>query len=144
MTSSSKVSVLSFPPESTFSKKLPHCYTKDSTLTPQNHLTRPLEQMHPVRFFTLLSTEMVRMKRHFSPTMYSMLLAGGLTDDRALLCSCTHSSMNFPSVISGSESEHTPGSRIIQVHKSTTTTTTTVPMLQYTNESTEAAVCGER
>lgn len=48
--------------------------------------------------------------------MYSMSLAGGLTDDRALLCSLTHSSMNFLSVISGSMTELAAEFRIIQAH----------------------------
>lgn len=61
------------------------------------------------------------------PTMYSMSLAGGLTDDRALLCSVSQSSMNFPSVISGSDTEHTPKFRIIQTHSNVFTS---LPMLQ--------------
>lgn len=58
--------------------------------------------------------------------MYSMLLAAGLTDDRTLLCSLIHSSMNFPSVISGSETEHPAESRIIQAHSNAATV---LPML---------------
>lgn len=61
------------------------------------------------------------------PTMYSMSLAGGLTDDRALLCSASHSAMNFPSAISGSDTEHTPEFRIIQAHSNISTVP---PMLQ--------------
>lgn len=65
------------------------------------------------------------------PTMYSMSLAGGLTDDRALLCSVSQSSINFPSVISGSHTEHTPEFRRIQ----TNSNISTVPlMLQTINQ----------
>lgn len=53
--------------------------------------------------------------------MYSMSVAGGLTDDRARLCSFTHSSMNFKSVIAGSEIERTPESRIMQAHSNLST-----------------------
>lgn len=60
-------------------------------------------------------------------TMYSMLLAAGLTEDRALLCSRTHSSMKLPSVISGSKAEPTPESRILQANSSISTV---LPMLR--------------
>lgn len=60
------------------------------------------------------------------PTMYSMSLAGGLTDDRALLCSLTQSLMNFASVIPGSETEHTSEPRTIQTHSKVSTI---LPML---------------
>lgn len=53
--------------------------------------------------------------------MYSMSVAGGLTDDRAKLCSFTHSSMNFKSLIAGSEIERTPESRIMQAHSNLST-----------------------
>lgn len=52
--------------------------------------------------------------------MYSMSLAAGVTDDRALLCSLTHSSMNFLSVISGSEAEIMAESGIIHTAHSIT------------------------
>lgn len=56
------------------------------------------------------------MKKKCQFTMYCMSLAAGLTDDRALLCSLTHSSMNFWSVISGSMTELAAEFRIIQAH----------------------------
>lgn len=53
-------------------------------------------------------------------TMYSMSLAAGVTDDRAVLCSLMHSSMNVLSVISGSEAEIMAESRIIHTAHSIT------------------------
>lgn len=70
----------------------------------------------------------------FLLTMYSMLLAAGLTDDRAALCSFTHWSINSLSVISGSETEHTEF-WIIQAH--TNTLTTLLMLLALQNTKTE-------
>lgn len=62
-----------------------------------------------------------------SPTMYSMLEAGGLTDVRALLCSVTHSSMNARSLICGSLTEEVAAtSRRVQVHHTVVATTRTM------------------
>lgn len=75
------------------------------------------------------------------PTMCSMSLAGGVTDDRALLCSLTHSSMNFPSVISGSEAERAPESRRIQAHSNISAMLPMLRRAERNGTSEGAAVC---
>lgn len=52
------------------------------------------------------------------PTMYSMSLAAGTTDERARLCSLTHSSMKASLEISGSPSGEAKDFAITQAHRS--------------------------
>lgn len=72
--------------------------------------------------------------------MYIMSLAGGITAERALLCSLTHSSINFLSLISGRRAEHTPESRIIQTHSNMCTLLTMLDKVTLRSDDTEVVV----